>query len=178
MCLGDKWVEGDDGLARVCPCVARRATFNAKRRLRANGWVVGTSLSFQAPPLNLISADAKRMIERYRDDLASGTEQSLWITGAAGSGKSALSAYLIQQFGADLEGGRLGDLMSQLRWLAVNHADNFARRQQRYREAPLLVIEDGRMVRRGRSAHLAPQLTIGAWGRSTTATLTAPVISV
>ena len=145
-CEGDLWIEQDNGELVPCACRERRAANRANSRLRAGGWWRGTSLSFAAPPLALISSDARDAVEALCADVKAGRSATgLWLVGNSDAGKSALCAYLAQRLypSNDAIVEQVGDLLAHLRWLgAVKGEHAVEHRLQRLTETPLLVLDN------------------------------------
>jgi hypothetical protein len=145
-CEGDLWIEGTDGVMVPCPCREKRAARRTHNRLRAGNWWRGTSLSFAAPPLALIPPEVQEAVGELCGKVKAGNSPAdLWLVGGAGSGKSALCAYLAQRLypSHDAVAEQVGDLVGHLRWLgAVKGEVAVERRLQKLIQAPVLVLDN------------------------------------
>lgn len=146
VCEGDLWVEGEQSEMVPCGCRERRAARRAQRRLQQGRWWQGTSLSFAAPPLSLISAEIRDATERLCADVrAGGDVTGFWLVGDSGTGKSALCAYIAQRLypSSDAIVEQVGDLLSHLRWLGAAEGERAVeQRLQDLIETPLLVLDN------------------------------------
>jgi hypothetical protein len=146
LCEGDLWIEDGNGKLVPCQCRSRRASRQVNNRLRAGAWWHGTSLSFAAPPLAITPAPVRDAVEALCADVKNGGDSpGLWIVGAAGTGKSALCAYIAQRLYPtnDAVVERMGNLFAHLRWLgAVKGELAVDRRMQQLAEVPLLALDD------------------------------------
>lgn len=146
ICEGDLWVELKGGSVVPCGCKKQRAAKRAHYRLRAGNWWQGTSLSLAAPPLAHVPNEIQVAVEALCADVKAGKDAAgLWLVGGAGSGKSAISAYIAQQLYPVNRAiaGQVGDLVSHLRWLgAVKGEGAVERRVQMLAETPLLVLDN------------------------------------
>jgi hypothetical protein len=142
-CEGDLWIECADGAIEPCQCRTKRFQVRAQRRLRAEGWWRGSSLSWAAPPLAQLGGDeACRLLQGL---IEKRSRRSLWIIGPPGSGKSAICAYVAQRLYPS-EGAiaaRLGDLAAQLRRIGAREGEAaVSSRLAELASTPLLVIDD------------------------------------
>lgn len=146
LCEGDLWIESASGEVVPCDCRKRRAARRARGRMHADDWWRGGSLSFAAPPLAMISPTVRDRVESICAQARSGgTSRNLWISGCAGSGKSALCAYIAQRLyptdSAVVMGA--GDLLAHLRWLGgVKGERAVEQRLEALSETPLLVLDN------------------------------------
>jgi hypothetical protein len=96
--------------------------------------------------LSLIPSEIQETVEKLCGDIAHGDHvEDYWLVGGAGTGKSALSAYIAQRLYPtdDAIAGQVGDLLGHLRWLGgVKGEQAVEHRLQMLIDTPLLVLDN------------------------------------